>query len=75
MTRLTYSLDEISGDFEIKPDGSVAFKEEDGIDYAAVTVQLPGEGGLMSPVHFVPVSGGGGGGGCRDGGCTSNRSE
>lgn len=48
MTRLTYSLDEISGDFEVKSDGSVAFKEEDGIDYAAVTVQLPGEDGPVN---------------------------
>ncbi|XP_010424899.1 PREDICTED: oxygen-evolving enhancer protein 1-2, chloroplastic [Camelina sativa] len=42
MTRLTYTLDEIEGPFEVGPDGSVKFKEEDGIDYAAVTVQLPG---------------------------------
>ncbi|GAB4847083.1 hypothetical protein Ancab_026093 [Ancistrocladus abbreviatus] len=33
MTRLTYTLDEIEGPFEVLPDG---------IDYAAVTVQLPG---------------------------------
>ncbi|MEW5304398.1 MAG: hypothetical protein WDW38_011211 [Sanguina aurantia] len=42
MTRLTYTLDEISGSFKVGNDGSVAFKEKDGIDYAAVTVQLPG---------------------------------
>lgn len=42
MTRLTYSLDEIEGPFEVLPDGSVKFVEKDGIDYAAVTVQLPG---------------------------------
>jgi photosystem II oxygen-evolving enhancer protein 1 len=42
MTRLTYTLDEIEGPFEVASDGSVNFKEEDGIDYAAVTVQLPG---------------------------------
>lgn len=42
MTRLTYTLDEISGDFKVGSDGSVAFTEKDGIDYAAVTVQLPG---------------------------------
>ena len=41
MTRLTYTLDEMSGTFKV--DGSnVELKEEDGIDYAAVTVQLPG---------------------------------
>ncbi|XP_074589137.1 oxygen-evolving enhancer protein 1, chloroplastic [Curcuma longa] len=42
MTRLTYTLDEIEGPFEVGPDGSVKFEEKDGIDYAAVTVQLPG---------------------------------
>eukprot|EP00239_Pterosperma_sp_CCMP1384_P002876 CAMPEP_0197847198 /NCGR_PEP_ID=MMETSP1438-20131217/5490_1 /TAXON_ID=1461541 /ORGANISM="Pterosperma sp., Strain CCMP1384" /LENGTH=315 /DNA_ID=CAMNT_0043459059 /DNA_START=78 /DNA_END=1025 /DNA_ORIENTATION=+ len=42
MTRLTYTLDEISADLKVGSDGSVAFKEVDGIDYAAVTVQLPG---------------------------------
>ncbi|GMH06452.1 hypothetical protein Nepgr_008292 [Nepenthes gracilis] len=42
MTRLTYTLDEIEGPFEVLPDGSVKFEEKDGIDYAAVTVQLPG---------------------------------
>merc|ERR1712078_204582 len=39
MTRLTYTLDEISGKFKV---GSDELKEEDGIDYAATTVQLPG---------------------------------
>ncbi|KAL6748644.1 oxygen-evolving enhancer protein 1 of photosystem II [Haematococcus lacustris] len=42
MTRLTYTLDAINGSFNVGDDGSVAFKEEDGIDYAPVTVQLPG---------------------------------
>jgi photosystem II oxygen-evolving enhancer protein 1 len=42
MTRLTYTLDEIEGPFTVGSDGSVKFKEKDGIDYAAVTVQLPG---------------------------------
>lgn len=42
MTRLTYTLDEIEGPFEVRGDGSVKFEEVDGIDYAAVTVQLPG---------------------------------
>ncbi|KAK9813240.1 hypothetical protein WJX72_011298 [[Myrmecia] bisecta] len=42
MTRLTYTLDEISGEFKVGGGGDVEFKEEDGIDYAAVTVQLPG---------------------------------
>ncbi|KAH7852291.1 hypothetical protein Vadar_022834 [Vaccinium darrowii] len=42
MTRLTYTLDEIEGPFEVAADGTVKFEEKDGIDYAAVTVQLPG---------------------------------
>ncbi|KAK1293614.1 hypothetical protein QJS10_CPB17g02570 [Acorus calamus] len=42
MTRLTYTLDEIEGPFEVSGDGTVKFEEKDGIDYAAVTVQLPG---------------------------------
>ncbi|KAK3412237.1 hypothetical protein EUGRSUZ_I01025 [Eucalyptus grandis] len=37
MTRLTYTLDEIEGPFEVSPDGTVKFEEKDGIDYAAVT--------------------------------------
>ena len=41
MTRQTYSLDGISGSLEVK-DGKAVFTEEDGIDYAATTVQLPG---------------------------------
>jgi len=42
MTRLTYTLDGLEGDFKVGSDGSVALKEKDGIDYAAVTVQLAG---------------------------------
>jgi len=42
MTRLTYTLDAMSGKMTIGSDGSVSFKEEDGIDYAPSTVQLPG---------------------------------
>ena len=41
MTRQTYSLDGISGTFEQR-DGKATFIEEDGIDYAATTVQMPG---------------------------------
>lgn len=42
MTRLTYTLDDMSGKMKIGGDGSVSFLEEDGIDYAPTTVQLPG---------------------------------
>lgn len=33
---------QISGKFSVDGSGNVNFKEEDGIDYAPVTVQLPG---------------------------------
>merc|ERR1712050_552358 len=42
MTRLTYTLDDISGKLQLGGDGKVSFVEEDGIDYAPTTVQLPG---------------------------------
>mmetsp|Transcript_8329 Transcript_8329/g.14281 ORF Transcript_8329/g.14281 Transcript_8329/m.14281 type:complete len:294 (-) Transcript_8329:484-1365(-) len=42
MTRLTYTLDAINGDFKVGNNGEVEMKEIDGMDYAAVTVQLPG---------------------------------
>ncbi|XP_024373890.2 oxygen-evolving enhancer protein 1, chloroplastic [Physcomitrium patens] len=41
MTRLTYTLDEIEGPLTVS-NGNLRFEEKDGIDYAAVTVQLPG---------------------------------
>jgi photosystem II oxygen-evolving enhancer protein 1 len=40
MTRQTYTLDGIEG--VIENSGSIVFKEKEGIDYAATTVQLPG---------------------------------
>lgn len=42
MTLLTYTLDEIEGPFMVSSDGSIQFEEKDGINYAAVIVQLPG---------------------------------
>merc|ERR1711998_825062 len=42
MTRLTYTLDDMSGKVKVGGDGKVSFLEEDGIDYAPTTVQLPG---------------------------------
>jgi len=41
MTRETYTLDGMSGPVSVA-DGKVLFKEEDGIDYAPTTIQLPG---------------------------------
>ncbi|KAG7337092.1 manganese-stabilising protein / photosystem II polypeptide [Nitzschia inconspicua] len=40
MTRQTYTLDGIEGTLE--QSGGIVFKEKEGIDYAATTVQLPG---------------------------------
>jgi len=40
MTRQTYTLDGIEG--SLQAGGNIVFKEEEGIDYAATTVQLPG---------------------------------
>jgi photosystem II oxygen-evolving enhancer protein 1 len=40
MTRQTYTLDGIEG--KIENNGNIVFKETEGIDYAATTVQLPG---------------------------------
>merc|ERR1712216_630267 len=42
VTRLTYTLDDMSGKMKVGADGKVAFVEEDGIDHAPTTVQLPG---------------------------------
>merc|ERR1712224_678272 len=42
MTRLTYTLDDMSGKMKVGGDGKVSFVEEDGIDYAPTTIQLPG---------------------------------
>jgi len=50
MTRQTYTLEGISGTLEVK-DGKAVFTEEDGIDYAATTVQLPG--GARVPLLFT----------------------
>ena len=55
MTRLTYTLDGMTGSFKVGSDGSVAVQERDGLDYAAVTVQLPGGGVpllLIKPSHL-----------------------
>lgn len=51
MTRLTYTLDEIEGQLNVAKDGTVSLTEEDGIDYAAVTVQL--SGGERVPFLFT----------------------
>jgi photosystem II oxygen-evolving enhancer protein 1 len=54
LTRRTYSLDQISGDVKINADGSLTFKEKDGFDFQAITVQLPG--GERVPFLFTVKS-------------------
>mmetsp|Transcript_19093 Transcript_19093/g.28563 ORF Transcript_19093/g.28563 Transcript_19093/m.28563 type:complete len:330 (+) Transcript_19093:67-1056(+) len=51
MTRLTYTLDAMSGSLKVGSGGAIEFKEEDGIDYAPTTVQLPG--GSRVPFLFT----------------------
>jgi len=51
MTRLTYTLDAMSGSMKVGNGGAIEFNEEDGIDYAATTVQLPG--GARVPFLFT----------------------
>jgi len=51
MTRLTYTLDAMSGQMKVGSGGAIEFKEEDGIDYAPTTVQLPG--GARVPFLFT----------------------
>jgi len=41
MTRQTYTLDGIEGVLKVE-NGGITFKEQEGIDYAPTTVQLPG---------------------------------
>lgn len=51
MTRYTSSIDAVEGDIKVNADGSVTFTEEDGLDFQAVTVQLPG--GEQFPLLFT----------------------
>ncbi|MEB3293120.1 MAG: photosystem II manganese-stabilizing polypeptide [Synechococcales bacterium] len=51
MTRYTSSIDSVSGDLKLNGDGSLTFIEEDGFDFQAVTVQIPG--GEQFPTLFT----------------------
>ena len=60
VTRQTYTLGEISGTVE-NQGGKIVFTEEDGLDYAATTVQLPGGERLpmlISVKHLVATGNG-----------------
>jgi len=51
LTRATSSLDQVEGALTPGEDGSLVFTEEDGIDFQAITVQLPG--GEQVPFMFT----------------------
>ncbi len=51
LTRYTSSLDQVRGDLVLESDGSLTFLEKDGIDFQAITVQLPG--GEQEPFLFT----------------------
>ncbi|HIK08129.1 MAG TPA: photosystem II manganese-stabilizing polypeptide [Trichormus sp. M33_DOE_039] len=42
LTRYTSTIDQVSGDLNINSDNSLTFVEKDGLDFQAITVQLPG---------------------------------
>ncbi|MBF2097303.1 MAG: photosystem II manganese-stabilizing polypeptide [Gloeomargaritaceae cyanobacterium C42_A2020_066] len=42
LTRLTSSIEQVEADLQVKADGSLVLVEKDGIDFQAITVQLPG---------------------------------
>ena len=42
LTRYTSTIDQVQGDLKVNEDGSLTFVERDGLDFQAVTVQLPG---------------------------------
>jgi photosystem II oxygen-evolving enhancer protein 1 len=51
MTRLTSSLDQVSGSLKVENDGSLTFTEKEGFDFQAVTVKLPS--GELVPFLFT----------------------
>ncbi|MBD2501836.1 photosystem II manganese-stabilizing polypeptide [Anabaena azotica] len=42
LTRYTSTIDQVSGDLKFNDDNSLTFEETDGLDFQAITVQLPG---------------------------------
>jgi photosystem II oxygen-evolving enhancer protein 1 len=51
VTRKTSSLDQISGTVKLNDEGKLTFTEEDGIDFQAITVKMPG--GELVPFLFT----------------------
>jgi len=42
LTRYTSTIDQVQGNLKINSDNSLTFEEADGLDFQAITVQLPG---------------------------------
>lgn len=42
LTRYTSTIDQVQGKLQVNDDGSLTFVEEDGLDFQATTVQMPG---------------------------------
>jgi photosystem II oxygen-evolving enhancer protein 1 len=42
LTRYTSTIDQVQGGLKVNPDSSLTFAEADGLDFQAITVQLPG---------------------------------
>jgi photosystem II oxygen-evolving enhancer protein 1 len=42
LTRYTSTIDQVQGSLKVNPDRSLSFTETDGLDFQAITVQLPG---------------------------------
>ncbi|MBK1988306.1 photosystem II manganese-stabilizing polypeptide [Sphaerospermopsis aphanizomenoides BCCUSP55] len=51
LTRYTSTIDQVQGDIKINPDNSLTFVENDGLDFQAITVKLPG--GELVPFLFT----------------------
>ncbi len=42
LTRYTSTIDQVQGKLQVNEDGSLTFVEQDGLDFQAITVQMPG---------------------------------
>ncbi len=51
LTRFTSSIDQVQGNLKVGTDGTLTFTEEDGLDFQAITIQLPG--GEQVPFLFT----------------------
>lgn len=51
MTRYTSTIDQVQGQLSINSDNSLTFTEQDGLDFQAITVKLPG--GELVPFLFT----------------------